>query len=511
MSSVSLAAVTELPTRANDSESPHRRPWCEVEDEINVVHDEIGVLSAQIHMLQAQLAEKLAELDFLDGWSGGGIRTLAQWLSVNAKFAMPEARRIAALSGQINSVPTLFEEAKRGRVSVGVLLNAARIATPANEAKVSDIALTCTPNQSAQIFSKYRDLAESDDESNAGDSSSADGPAGTDSSSGQTAPQPDEHNEFWWRIWHDRKGRGRIDASLDPVTLALMEEAWRAARKAGERDLAPGDDDGHGPGEAEPYDGRPRRLDANEVASRLANTMIDAAHVDGVLAPNGEKFRVQLNIDVETLARVMGIDFNPTGVFRLGSECFLATTGRHLSDAEAARFLCDAGIQVLVHHRGVPMWLSNEHRRFTRHQRRAMAFRSDGRGGCEFPGCTQTRYLDAHHNIENSIGGPTTLDNGILLCGHHHRELHRHAWRVSTDGTQVFTFWEGDRCLGSTTRSDGSGGPPPDICGRAGAASVARPPKPPRWLDGRTPKSDTGGERMTSYALDVFLAALLSA
>ncbi len=31
-------------------------------------------------------------------------------------------------------------------------------------------------------------------------------------------------------------------------------------------------------------------------------------------------------------------------------------------------------------------------------------------------------------------GGPTDLDNLILLCGYHHRFLHEHGWTIENDG-----------------------------------------------------------------------------
>jgi hypothetical protein len=45
--------------------------------------------------------------------------------------------------------------------------------------------------------------------------------------------------------------------------------------------------------------------------------------------------------------------------------------------------------------------------------------------GCVFPGCAQTRHLDAHHVHHWADGGPTALDNLAQLCrlcqGRHNR------------------------------------------------------------------------------------------
>ncbi|MBA2640533.1 MAG: HNH endonuclease, partial [Nocardioidaceae bacterium] len=51
--------------------------------------------------------------------------------------------------------------------------------------------------------------------------------------------------------------------------------------------------------------------------------------------------------------------------------------------------------------------------------------------GCAFPGCTRPAdWTNVHHIVHWVDGGPTTLDNGVLLCGTHHRTIHRGDWHV---------------------------------------------------------------------------------
>ena len=50
---------------------------------------------------------------------------------------------------------------------------------------------------------------------------------------------------------------------------------------------------------------------------------------------------------------------------------------------------------------------------------------------CAFPGCTRPPVMCHAHHIRHWIhGGPTSLDNLVLLCGHHHRTLHHTPWQV---------------------------------------------------------------------------------
>ncbi len=46
----------------------------------------------------------------------------------------------------------------------------------------------------------------------------------------------------------------------------------------------------------------------------------------------------------------------------------------------------------------------------------------------------------AHHVCHWMDGGPTCLDNLLLLCGHHHRLVHAGPWRVEQgpSGDTVF-------------------------------------------------------------------------
>ena len=53
-------------------------------------------------------------------------------------------------------------------------------------------------------------------------------------------------------------------------------------------------------------------------------------------------------------------------------------------------------------------------------------------GHCQYPGCTATRELEAHHLIPVEHGGKTELDNLILLCPRHHKLLHDH--HIHTSG-----------------------------------------------------------------------------
>ena len=105
-----------------------------------------------------------------------------------------------------------------------------------------------------------------------------------------------------------------------------------------------------------------------------------------------------------------------------------------LPPSAVARLLCDGSVgRIVLGPDSVPLDLGRRRRVFTAEQRRALALRD---AGCRFPGCDRPpRYTDVHHVVPWTAGGPTDLDNGLLLCRWHHRQVHpddgRQGWRVS--------------------------------------------------------------------------------
>jgi hypothetical protein len=69
--------------------------------------------------------------------------------------------------------------------------------------------------------------------------------------------------------------------------------------------------------------------------------------------------------------------------------------------------------------------------------RRALEFRD---GGCRFPGCG-LKFTEGHHIWHWADGGPTSLDNLVLLCLRHHRLVHEGDFRVEMGPTGQPNFY----------------------------------------------------------------------
>jgi hypothetical protein len=94
------------------------------------------------------------------------------------------------------------------------------------------------------------------------------------------------------------------------------------------------------------------------------------------------------------------------------------------------RIVCTSGtVPVVFDDNGQAIDVGREQRLFTPRQRIALAARD---GGCRWPGCERPpAWTEAHHVRHwKRDHGPTDLENGILLCRHHHMLLHDNHWEI---------------------------------------------------------------------------------
>src|SRR5690606_209625 len=96
--------------------------------------------------------------------------------------------------------------------------------------------------------------------------------------------------------------------------------------------------------------------------------------------------------------------------------------GPFLSLASARRLACDTALlTVLEDSHGNVLNVGRKTRTVSPMLRRALMIRDHC---CRFPGCTESRFVDAHHIHHWCDGGETSLENLVLLCRRHHRLVH---------------------------------------------------------------------------------------
>lgn len=225
-----------------------------------------------------------------------------------------------------------------------------------------------------------------------------------------------------FRMWIDQDGvqHGHVAFDDEGATwMTAIRDAALRPRRGGPRFV---DADERVRGEALTADGRSNdQLSYDLLIDVLrAGALADAESVFGCRQPGVRLVRV---IDDETGA-----------VRSEHTEDYLAP----LPTAAVDQHICDSGtIDVTTDRLGNPLDVGREHRLFTPRQRLALAVRD---GGCTWRGCDRpASYCEAHHIDEWSADhGCTDIDRGILLCRHHHMQLHHGGWRITRSGQDEF-------------------------------------------------------------------------
>lgn len=164
--------------------------------------------------------------------------------------------------------------------------------------------------------------------------------------------------------------------------------------------------------------------DPRDHGARTWDALVGIAQhsLDTDLAPtsHGARPRVAVTIDAET---VKG-DSAGTGVTEDGLE---------LTGSAVRRMACDCDlVRVLLGTDGCVLDVGRTQRLVTPAIWTALVARDHH---CAFPGCTRPPLMcHAHHIRHWADGGATSLDNLVLLCGHHHRTIHHTPWEVRLAG-----------------------------------------------------------------------------
>ena len=188
-------------------------------------------------------------------------------------------------------------------------------------------------------------------------------------------------------------GSVRVDGDLDPETGESLLTALRAVLDAEARSRA--DDDDRTPTQ--------RRVDA---LGEICRQWLDGS--DRPLVA-GERPHLTVTVSAEALGDGSGSgELDHMGPVR-------AETARRLA--------CDASVmRVVMAGRSEPLDVGRRTSVVPPAVRRAVILRDRH---CRFPGCDRPQaWCDAHHAVHWADGGPTSIQNLLLLCRRHHRMVH---------------------------------------------------------------------------------------
>lgn len=382
--------------------------------------DRIQQQAALIAEATCQFLLMLAEFDQRGGTGWYiGLKSTAHWLAWACSMSPGTAREHVRVARALPGMPLTVAAFSQGRLSYSKVREMTRVADRVDEATLVDLACAMTASQLARTLSSFR---------------AVDG-----ARLGQDAIR-----QARWTTRED--GMIEIRAILPPEEGAELLTALDLALTR----------DGHDTPSHEPAsaDHSAADADAPDPATRAAETTVtptleqrkaDAlVHVArGYLehAPtdrSGEdRHLVIVQVSADALTRNVpagtpttgepdtpgdvpaGTSPNPTTTSPL---CHVIGQDTPLEPATAERLACTGKIALqITDATGEVLHLGRSRRLASPAQRRALRLRDRT---CSFPGCHQSRHLDAHHVTPWSEGGTTDIDSLALLCRRHHVIVH---------------------------------------------------------------------------------------
>lgn len=363
-------------------------PAVELSDVVYERHMErVGVVDAamgQLNLAQLGLIDRIIEADANGLWVSDGSPSLAEWLAARYRMTLFTGRTLARIAETLPELPMIRQLFAEGRLSWDQLRAVVNIATADTDAELARKAPELTPSQ-------IRAVARRVDE--------------------QVVAEARESRYVTYEFLEDEP--------IFEMKLRLPDEEGATfitalTRRAGQVDL-------------DPYDGG-----VPEHGVRLADALVRMASESLAADPDHDRATLLVRTDIPTLLGVEGAAPSTLG------DGTMVPRGTTINNETLRRLACDARIQLALEDpadgvvgigrtsRTIPAWLA-----------RIVRARD---GGCRFPGCHRTLWLQVHHLIHWADGGPTNLDNLITLCGFHHRLIHNQGWRIQGDPNGEVTW-----------------------------------------------------------------------
>ncbi|WNV76963.1 HNH endonuclease signature motif containing protein [Geodermatophilus sp. DSM 44513] len=357
--------------------------------------DLVGELSVAANRVAAVLTQAVRAVDRREAHRRDGALSVKGWLVGSVRLAPAEATAIVTTGRRLEQLPAVAAAFAAGEVTA----THARVITEA-----------ITPRRVATATAAGIDLAETDQilaelarRTTPGDTAKgvARWRAGIDPD-GALADAADVRRSFSMATGLD--GRVHLRGELDPVGGEYLRTAL-AARMNGDRPA--GDARGH----------------AERQGDALVAIARDALDGGSLPAVRGERPHVRVTIDWQALCAARGAP----GV--AGGE--LGWAGP-ITPETARRLACDAAVaRVITGPDGLPLDVGRAQRTATTAIRRAVETRD---GHCVFTGCDALpQWCDVHHLVHWAHGGPTSCDNGALLCERHHTAVHEGGFTIHRD------------------------------------------------------------------------------
>ncbi len=374
-------------------------------------------LAGQLTAATSRFLVLLGDFDARRGWAEWDLPSCAAWLSWKCQLTSGTAREHVRVARALRELPELSAEFAAGRMSYAKVRALTRIATPATEAGLAELAGPMTASQLERFVRAHRQVTRADDAAAA------------------------STRRVSWR--HEEDGSLSMSIRLPAADGAVVLQALRAA--AG--DLV------H-PHQPEPAPAAPEPVPAGQEPQAPAAGLADAlVEVAGAFlagktgtATNPDIYQVIVHVGTGALTPDVPAETpdvpagTPAGHPARPDRCHIED-GPAISPATAQRIACSATISWMLHdHDGNVLDVGRRHRTPPPALRRAVRERDGYR--CQYPGC-QSRRTDIHHIVHWAHHGQTKLANLILLCKAHHVIVHEGGYLIMA-AASGFTFATAD-------------------------------------------------------------------
>lgn len=344
---------------------------------VDALGEAIAELASRIHAATYELLVMLRQFDADAGWNNGFL-SCAHWLNWRTGIDLGAAREKVRVARALATLPLVSAALERGTVSYAKVRAITRVATPDTEQRLLQVALAGTASHVERVVRAWRrvDRVVAAEHANA------------------------RHLSRHLTTWVDDDGMLVVRGRLTPEIGAVLHRALEAAADQLFRDAKAAPEVG---GVINEVSWGQRRADA---LGRLAEVAL-AADLDAGTA--GDRYQVVLHVD----ATAPGAVASDADVPSFNGALEVDDAAVHISAETSKRLACDAGVIVMQHDAaGHVLDVGRKTRTIPSAIRRALSAR-DTR--CQFPGCSAKR-CDAHH-IEHWVdGGPTCIENLVLLC-----------------------------------------------------------------------------------------------
>jgi hypothetical protein len=341
---------------------------------IDELDRDIVTLSDRINAGTFELLVLIRQFDERAGWLKWGLANCAEWLHWRCDLSMSTAREKVRVAHALKTLPMMTTAFSKGELSYSKVRALTRVARVDNEEALLGFALKTT---ASRVEERCRELR-----------------CGTVASVG-------EANRAYacrsLRVNRDsERGTMTITVELPLETGQLIEKALDRARDSAVVQTV--------------------ELAEEGWAAQQADALVAVAnaYLSGNNEPSAsvsDNYQVAVHVDRSALA-------NGDGRASLPIE-------------SVKRLCCDGDAVVIVEDEdGEPLSVGRKTRTVPTAIKRALRARDKG---CVFPGCHNTRFVDAHHIRHWSAGGETSLDNLMLLCSRHHRLVHEGGFRIERD------------------------------------------------------------------------------